>query len=621
MRPEMYLREGGKSRENLLKLARERSVVLCFCPMSEDFQKQEFRLQGVGCSPGVVRGKAFVFLQRTVEEIPCYKIEISEREAEAQRFELALKETRAQIAALAEDVRSRGAVSEADIFDAHLLVLDDPAIVGETLKAMETTGLNAEYCFNSTARHYIEFFAGLDDDYLKERVSDIRDVTQRVLKNLLGIAQANVSDRYAGRVIVAEDLTPSETTTFERSNVLALLTDVGNRTSHAAIVARAMGIPAVVGLRNASLRIAQDDDVLVDGEKGIVYINPSEKTLACYSTISRQRSRLEAIIEKELALPDVTLDGHPFCLEGNISSADDVANMKKYRLENVGLFRSEGIFLRNDRFPDEAQQFEEYRRAAEAIPKSGTLIIRTLDLGGDKLISSTLLAREDNPFMGFRAIRFCLEFRDIFKDQLRAILRASVFGKIKIMFPMICSVAEVVAAKEILEEAKDELRSRGEKFDENISVGAMIEIPSAAVVADDIAEEVDFFSIGTNDLTQYTLAVDRGNEKISHLYDPYHPAVLKLIYFIVKAARKSGIPCAVCGEIAGDPVFAPLLLGMGVTALSMTPNCAARIRYILRHTDFASALQLARSVLAESEPRNIQERLTLFMNSILPETE
>ncbi|MBQ8723579.1 MAG: phosphoenolpyruvate--protein phosphotransferase [Opitutales bacterium] len=589
--------------------------------MGEDFQKQEFRLQGVGCSPGVVRGKAFVFLQRSVEEIPCYKIEPASRDAEVRRFEKALESTRTQIAGLAEDVRSRGAAAEADIFDAHLLVLDDPAIVGETLKAMSATGLNAEYCFNSTARRYIEFFAGLEDDYLKERVSDIRDVTQRVLKNLLGVASQGVSDRFTKRVIVAEDLTPSETTMFERSNVLALLTDMGNRTSHAAIVARAMGIPAVVGLRNASLRIAQDDDVLIDGEKGIVYINPSEKTLACYTTISRQRSRLVAMIEKELALPDVTEDGRAFHLEGNISGADDVESLKKFRLENVGLFRSEGIFLRHDRFPDEEQQFEEYRRAAEALPKTGTLVIRTLDLGGDKLISSSLLAREDNPFMGFRAIRFCLEFRDIFKDQLRAILRASAFGKMKIMFPMISSVAEVVAAKEILEEAKDELRSRGEKFDEDISVGAMIEIPAAAVIAEDIAEEVDFFSIGTNDLTQYTLAVDRGNEKISHLYDPYHPAVLKLIYFIVKAARKAGIPCAVCGEIAGDPAFAPLLLGMGVSALSMTPSCAAKIRYILRHTSFDTMQTLARTVLAEPEPRNIQERLTLFINSILPDSE
>lgn len=587
--------------------------------MSEEFHRQEFRLQGVGCSPGVVRGKAFVFLQRSIGEIPCYKIDDSGKADEVRRFERALEETRAQIANLASDVRSRGAAAEADIFDAHLLVLDDPAIVGETLKAMAATGLNAEHCFNSTARRYIEFFAGLDDNYLKERVSDIRDVTQRVLKNLLGISLQGASERFARRVVVAEDLTPSETTTFERSDVLALLTDVGNRTSHAAIVARAMGIPAVVGLRNASLRIAQDDDVLVDGEKGIVYINPSEKTLACYTHISRRRSRLAAVIEKEIGLPDVTLDGRPFLLEGNISGADDVAGLGRFRLTNVGLFRSEGIFLRCDRFPNEEQQFEEYRGVVSALPSAGTVVVRTLDLGGDKLISSSLLAREANPFMGFRAIRFCLEFRDIFKDQLRAILRASAFGKMKIMFPMISSVAEVVAAKEVLEEAKGELRSRGEKFDENISVGAMIEIPAAAIVAEDIAEEVDFFSIGTNDLTQYTLAVDRGNEKISHLYDPYHPAVLKLIYFIVKSAHRRSIPCAVCGEIAGDPAFAPLLLGMGADALSMTPSRAAKIRYILRHTDTASMQKLARDVLTEPEPRNIQERLTLFMNAVLPD--
>ena len=581
-----------------------------------DSQKTEFRLQGVGCSPGVVEGKAFVFLQRSIEDVPCYKIDENARADEVRRFEKALEETRRQISGLAEDVRSRGITAEADIFDAHLLVLDDPAIVGETLKAMATTGLNAEHCFNSTARRYIEFFSGLDDNYLKERVSDIRDVTQRVLKNLLGVALQGTSERFAKRIVVAEDLTPSETTTFERSNVLALLTDVGNRTSHAAIVARAMGIPAVVGLRNASLRIAQDDDVLVDGEKGLVYINPSEKTRACYSNISRQRSRLAAVIEKELDLPDVTLDGRPVHLEANISGSGDIESLKRFRLNNIGLFRSEGIFLRGNRFPSEDQQFEEYREVVEAA--SGTVVIRTLDIGGDKLISSSMLTHEDNPFMGFRAIRFCLEFRDIFKDQLRAILRASAFGKMKIMFPMISSVAEVVAAKEVLEEAKNELRARGEKFDEDISVGAMIEIPAAAIIAEDIAEEVDFFSIGTNDLTQYTLAVDRGNEKISHLYDPYHPAVIKLIYYIVRSAHRRSIPCAVCGEIAGDATFAPLLFGMGVDALSMTPSCAAKIRYIFRHAASGAMQNLARAVLSESDPRNIQERLTLFINSILP---
>lgn len=589
--------------------------------MSEEFQKTEFRLQGIGCSPGVVRGKAFVFLLRSVEDIPCYKIEPARRASEIGRFERALDETRKQISALADDMRSRGAANEADIFDAHLLVLEDPAIIGETLKAMEKTSLNAEYCFNSTARRYIELFSGLDDAYLKERVSDIRDVTQRVLKNLLGIATQGATERYAGRIIVAEDLTPSETTTFERANVLALLTDMGNRTSHAAIVARAMGVPAVVGLRNASLRIAQDDDILVDGEKGIVYINPSPKTLACYTDISERRSRLAAVIEKEIGLPDVTLDGRRFRLEGNISSADDAENMKKFRLRDVGLFRSEGIFLRGDRFPTEEQQFEEYKRAVQAFPQTSAVIMRTLDIGGDKLITSSLLTREENPFMGFRAIRFCLEFRDIFKTQLRAMLRASAFGKVKIMFPMICSVAEVIAAKEVLEEAKDELRSRGERFNRDISVGAMIEIPAAAVIAEDIAQEVDFFSIGTNDLTQYTLAVDRGNEKISHLYDPFHPAVIKLIYYTVRAAHRQKIPCTVCGEAAGDPAFAPLLFGLGVDALSMTPACAAKIRYILRHTDTASLQRLTRNVLVESEPRNIQNRLTLFMNSILPDSD
>ncbi len=453
---------------------------------------------------------------------------------------------------------------------------------------------------------------------MKERAADIRDVSQRVLKNLLGLSLQNSLEKFAQKIVVAEELTPSETLNFEKSAVAAILTDGGNHTSHAAIVARAIGIPAVVGLRSATLRIEQDADVLVDGEKGLVYINPTKKTLECYEKISVRRSRLDALISEENSKPDVSLDGAEFHIEANISGTEDLEKISKAKVGDVGLFRSEGIFLRTNRFPEENQQFEEYRKVVDAFPRQNSIVIRTLDIGGDKQISSGLLPIEENPFMGFRAIRFCLEFREIFKDQLRAILRTSTRGNVKIMFPMISSVEEFVSAKEILEEAKNELRSRGENFDEEIKIGSMIEVPAAVSIAEELANEADFLSIGTNDLTQYLLAVDRGNEKISHLYDSYHPAVIRAISHTIDAAKNAKIPCAICGEMAGEPNFAPLLLGLGATSLSMSPNSAPKIRYILRNTSVPEMKKLAEETLKDANPRSIQERLTLFINSILP---
>lgn len=583
--------------------------------MNDEPVRTEYCLQGIGCAPGVARGKAFVFLQKNLN-LPCYKI--VDLENEILRFDMAITHTREQISHLAEEVRLRTGATNAEIFDAHLLVLDDPAVIDETKKAIYASHLNAEHCFNSVTGRYIEFFSGLDDDYLKERIYDIRDVVQRVLKNLLGLTQKNTHERLNNRVVVAEELTPSETIAFDKAKVLAVLTDTGNHTSHAAIIARSLGIPAVVGLRNATLRIAQDDEILVDGDKGLVYINPAPKTLECYERISRRRSRLEALINEEKQKADETADGHPFRIEANISDKDNLPAMRKMNIADIGLFRSEGIFLRSDRFPPESVQYEEYRRVVDAIPDKHSVIIRTLDIGGDKHVTSGLMPEEENPFMGFRAIRICLEFRDIFKDQLRAILRTSTRGNVKIMFPMISSLAELLTAKEVLEEAKTELRARGIPFDESIPVGTMIEVPAAVAIADDLAQEADFFSIGTNDLTQYMLAVDRGNEKISHLYDPYHPAVIRAINKTIRDAHAAKIPCSICGEIAGDPAFAALLVGMGADALSMTANVSPRIRYILRHSSLAAMQKLAKEVLADSNPRNIQERLTLFINAVLP---
>lgn len=537
-------------------------------------------------------------------------------ENEIKRFHAAIAQTRQQIQVLADEMRSRVGATEASVFDAHLLVLDDPAVINKTDDSIRASQLNAEHCFNSVATHYIEFFSSLDDSFLKERVSDIRDVSDRILRNLLGESHTLTSTYLANRIVVAEDLTPSETIGLEKCRVSAILTDAGNHTSHAAIFARTLGVPAVVGLRSATLRIAQEDDLLIDGEQGLVYVNPSKQTLEVYERIEKQKKEIEARIAADSGKDDITLDGFHFNIEANVSGKENLESLDQAHVTAIGLFRSEGIFMRTNSFPSEEEQYQEYRSVTEAVPATSSCVIRTLDIGGDKHLSTALMPPEANPFMGFRAIRFCLEFKDIFKEQLRAILRTSTRKNVKIMFPMISSVSELLAAKDVLEEAKSELRSRGVAFDENIPVGAMIELPAAVSIADDLARYADFFSIGTNDLTQYMLAVDRGNAKISYLYDSYHPAVLRAIARTINSAHRANIPCAVCGEMAGTPAFAPFLIGCGADALSMSVVNSSRIRYNLRHLKLTDMKRLAAEILKESNPRRIQERLEYFRKNI-----
>lgn len=580
--------------------------------------RPEFCLRGIGCSAGIVRGRAFVFFMPK-SEFPCYKLQPGQIESEVRRFHAAVAQTRRQIQLMAEEMRSRVGAEDASVFDAHLLVLEDPAVISKTDNSIRRSRFNAEHCFESVVKNYIAFFQSLDDSFLRERISDIRDVSDRILRNLMGQTNEFSKTMLENRIVVAEALTPSETMCLEKCSAAAILTDTGNHTSHAAIFARTLGVPAVVGLQNATLRIARDDDLLVDGEQGLVYINPSKQTLDVYDQIKRRQDEIAARIAADSGKDDVTLDGKPFHIEANISGKENLESLDRARITAVGLFRSEGIFMKTNSFPPEDVQFQEYRTVTEAVPAGSICVIRTLDIGGDKYLSSSLMPPEANPFMGFRAIRFCLENKDIFKKQLRAILRTSTRKNVRIMFPLIASVRELLAAKEVLEDAKGELRSRNIPFDENIKVGAMIELPSAVIVAEDLAKHVDFFSIGTNDLTQYLLAVDRGNAKVSHLYDSYHPAVLRAIKHVIDVAHRAGIKCAVCGEMAGMADFAPFLIGCGADALSMSVPLAPLIRYNLRHSKFSEMEKLAEEILKESDPRRIQERLELFRKKIYPE--
>ncbi|MDR2982307.1 MAG: phosphoenolpyruvate--protein phosphotransferase [Puniceicoccales bacterium] len=581
--------------------------------MSVSHAKPEMMLRGIAASPGVAQGPAFVFLQQALD-VPCYQVSPEKMHEEGKRFESALLETRKQISQLRSAIADRLGEGEAAIFDAHLLVLDDPALIDETLKTMHSTGFNIEHSFHMVAERYIAFFSKLDDEYFKERVGDIRDVSVRILHNMLGLSRRTLAEVTESCVIIAEDLTPSDTANLHSGHALAFVTEGGNRTSHAVIMARASKIPSVVGVASVTEQVTRDDYILVDGYEGVVYVNPSPVTLERYQKIQYKHGEFQEKVFGEVTLPNVTADGVPFKLSANVGSVEDVQIMAHVHAGGVGLFRTENVFLKHpNRVPDEETQFQAYKSLVEAVLPD-RVIVRTLDIGGDKqhgiLMSGE--SKEQNPFMGFRAIRFCLENKDYFRTQLRAILRASAFGRVKIMFPMISSLDELLQAKAFLKQVAGELEAEGVDFDKNIPVGAMIEIPSAAIASELLADQCDFFSIGTNDLIQYLLAVDRGNERIAHLYEPCNPAVLYILRYVISMAKRKKIEVSVCGELAGDPSFAPLLYALGADSLSMAPAVIPEIRYLLRRTTRADLDALVKDVYAETDARKIGEILRNF---------
>ncbi len=572
---------------------------------------QEIILKGIAASPGVAEGEIFIYFRGELE-IPLYQVEIAKREDEITRFEQSLLETRRQISLIRAEVEERLGEAEALIFDAHQMVLEDRALIEETIREVFETGCNIEHCFQKVANRYIEAFANIDDEYLKERVSDIRDVARRLLQNLLGKSDNALSRLSEQKIIVSQDLSPSDTATLEQGKVLAIVTDQGSRTSHAVIMARSINVPAVVGLHNASTIIPPNAKVLVDGYDGLVIVNPSDDTLYRYGKIRIQRQNIQKHFEASLPLPSRTIDGADLKIFLNIEGIEDPAHLKNSGAGGVGLFRTEGLFLRRDTLPSEEEQFQMYEKIVRGLAPQ-PVIIRTLDLGGDKLIHHSLFHFEEaNPFMGYRAIRFCLENPDIFKNQIRAILRASAFGSAKIMFPMISGLEEFLQARQMVEECQEELRKKGQAFQEHIPVGSMIEIPGAAYISDMLAEHCDFFSIGTNDLIQYMLAVDRVNDRIAHLYQPSHPAILRTIHLVIQNAHKHRIPVGICGEMAGDPVFAPLLFGLGADEISISIASLPEIKHLIRSMKIEDARKLASAALLCSKPRETIDLLRQF---------
>lgn len=549
-------------------------------------------LRGIPVSNGICRGKLRV-LRKTDAVAPRRELSEAEIPAEIERLERALLDTRRQVLDVQRQVREVMGAEEGSIFDAHLLVLEDRVLVDEVIRLVEQDRTNAEHAYQTVSGKYAAALAAVDDEYLRERVADMRDVTSRVLNNLQG--RDHGSDlRHLDEpcVIISHDLTPSDTAQMDRTKVLGFGTDIGSKTSHTAIMARSMRLPAVVGLKTATQELETGEYVLLDGFNGLVIVNPTDQTLFEYGQLIRRQVTLEEKLRDVLDKPAVTLDGHRVALLANIEQAGDADGVKASSADGVGLFRTEYLFINRGNPPSEEEQYQSYREVAAAL-KPSPVIIRTLDLGGDKFLSHLAVPTEMNPFLGWRAIRFCLQQQDIFAAQLRAILRASAEGNVKIMYPMISGLDEVTQANNLLDACKAELRAQGRPFDDALEIGAMIEIPSAALVADALARRVKFFSIGTNDLIQYTLAVDRMNERIAHLYDPAHPAILRLIHTTVTAAHQQGVRVSVCGEMAGDPVLVPLLLGLGVDELSVAPPLVPAVKHLIRRLKLSEAQQLA----------------------------
>ncbi len=556
-----------------------------------------FECRGIPVSDGIAIARAVVLRPVEITSDPA-EIAPDGAEAELSRFSEALAAAKEQIEALAESAAERLGEQQAEIFRAHLSVLEDPVLEETIQNKITQERHNAPYAIAEGIKEIAALFQQLRDPYLQERAADIRDVGRRILENATGAARVELSCLTEDCIVAARDLTPSETVSMDFAHTLGFVTELGGRTSHTAIISRSMEIPAVVGAAGVLEGISGGETVILDALDGCVVVDPTAAEIECYEGKRRDFLRRREALAALRALPAQTRDGKRFELCANIGGPGDLAGAVKYGAQGVGLYRTEFLYMNNTHFPSEEEQFAAYREVTAEMGAQRPVIVRTLDIGGDKDLPYYAFEREDNPFLGWRAIRMCLDRRDLFKTQLRAILRAGVFGKLRIMFPMIISLEELLAAREILEECRKELRAEGVPFQEDIEVGIMVETPAAVMMADVLAAYVDFFSIGTNDLTQYTLAVDRGNPRIAGRYDPLHPAVLRSIKRVIDASHAAGKWTGMCGELAGDLRAAALLAGMGLDEFSMTASSIPSVKKQLRDLDFSDARALAERALA-----------------------
>lgn len=537
-------------------------------------------MKGLGTSSGIAIGKVYRYNSPKMNIEKQYIVDI---DREISKLNKGMEVIRKEIEGLYDIALESMGKASAEIFSAHLMILEDPELYKAITERIQDERVNCEWALIEVSRHYISLFDDIEDEYLKARVIDIKDVTSRLLRCILNIKSADLSQIEKDSIIIAEDLTPTDTIKMNRDNVAGFITELGGKTSHTSIISRLFEIPAIVGVKDI-LNIAKDGDIIaMDGATGEFIINPSQEDLRVFD---KRLADLDLDKKTRLSmkgLKTVSLDGYKVDLSGNIGSHKEIDHVLENDGEGVGLFRTEFLFMDRYRCPTEAEQFLAYKEAAKKLGDK-PLIIRTLDIGGDKDVFYLNLPKEMNPFLGYRAIRLCLDQEDMFKVQLRAILRASAFGNVKVMFPMISSIKELREAKALVENIKKELKEEKIPFNEKMEVGIMVEVPAVAIQARSFAKEVDFFSIGTNDLIQYTLAVDRGNQSISQLYNQYHPAVLDLIRYTIESGHKEGIWVGMCGEVAGDEKLIPLLLAMGIDELSMSPSSILKARHIIRNT-------------------------------------
>jgi phosphotransferase system enzyme I (PtsI) len=574
-------------------------------------------IQGVGASPGIVTGKAFM-VERFKVRAPEKRIQSEQVEDEVKRFLRAIEDSRNQLIEIKEKILDPEVRRHSFILDVHLMILDDQMLIQDTIDTIRKRKVNAEWALDLTLEKLDAAFKAIEDEYLRERRSDLYYVSARIFRNLLGKKHDDISKIKGKVIVVAHDLSPADTLQMNLKNVAGFITDVGGRVSHTAILSRSLGIPAVVGLEVATALINGGDSLIMDGDTGAVVINPTEKVSESFLERRRRIKTVEREVLKYASLPAETRDGVRVRLHANIEMVEEIPSAKNHGAEGIGLYRTEILYLNRKDLPTEEEHYQTYRRLAESISPS-VATIRTLDIGGDKFLPNYSAGNERNPAMGLRAIRFSMKEVDIFKIQLRGILRASAHGKLRILLPMISGIGEIRQAKAILEEVKKSLAKARIPFDQGIEVGAMVEIPSASVTADILAREVDFFSIGTNDLIQYALAVDRINEHVSYLYEPLHPAILRIIRGVVQSAHQVGIPAAICGEMAAEPAYSLVLLGLGLDEFSMNPVAIPKVKKVLRKSRFEETQDLIEQVFKFPTASEIEDHVRNWMAERFPD--
>jgi phosphotransferase system enzyme I (PtsI) len=574
-------------------------------------------IQGIGASPGIIIGKAYL-IERFKVRLPQKQINPEQVEEEVQRFFNAIQESRNQLTEIKEKILDTEVRKHSFILDVHLMILDDEMLLQDTVDKIRKKKVNAEWALDLTLEKLDAAFQAIEDEYLRERRSDLHYVVARIFRNLLGKKHDDITKIKGKVIIVAHDLSPADTLQINLKYVAGFITDIGGKVSHTAILSRSLGIPAVVGLEVATSLINGGDPLIIDGETGEVVINPTEEVSQSFLERKRRTKSFEREILKYASLPAETRDGVRIRLQANIEMVEEISSAKMHGAEGIGLYRTEILYLNRKDLPTEEEHFQIYRRLVETIYPA-TATIRTLDIGGDKFLPDYSKNNEMNPALGLRAIRFSMKETDIFKTQLRGILRASAHGKLRVLFPMISGMEEIRQAKAILEEVKKGLMKAKIPFDQEIEIGAMIEIPSASVTADLLAREVNFFSIGTNDLIQYALAVDRINEHVSYLYEPLHPAILRIIRGVVQYAHQAGIPVAICGEMAAEPAYALILLGLGLDEFSMNPVSIPRVKKVLRMSRFEETRSLVEQLFQFSTASEIECFVRSWMAKRFPE--